>query len=287
MAGREKVALNSKFTQGTIIEDIRSDKYPEIRCKGIVISARCDLANDKLKQFHCLTALTLENWVYEVLFGAIVDELKKNVLGTIRKYCVAKELDFDTILEFGDSQAEEVLIKSAASKEIKQIELQISLWRKYSKLCESEVSREDKKKFLVREGKKQLKSKLHQLYNSAYPKYAFIPEKAFTKSCSSVNGIVVDLHDVKQIDIAHRDNILAYKYDYSIMKDVKERRVVNLSFFLNNENDFVIADSIIKSPWVEYVLQLFANSFTRIGVDNALDGEIEEYCEQLLKEKEE
>ena len=39
------------FTQGTIIEDIRSKKYPALKCKGIVISARCDLAQEKIKLF--------------------------------------------------------------------------------------------------------------------------------------------------------------------------------------------------------------------------------------------
>lgn len=41
--------MSDKFTQGTIIEYIRSTKYPEIKCQGIVISARCDLAQEKNK----------------------------------------------------------------------------------------------------------------------------------------------------------------------------------------------------------------------------------------------
>ena len=49
-------------------------------------------------------------------------------------------------------------------------------------------------------------------------------------------------------------------------------------------DDFIIADSVVESPWIEYILQLFANSFMRIGVDNALDDEIEEYCEKVMEE---
>ena len=40
--------MSDKFTQGTIIEYIRSTKYPEIKCQRIVISARCDLAQEKI-----------------------------------------------------------------------------------------------------------------------------------------------------------------------------------------------------------------------------------------------
>ena len=52
--------MSDKFTQGTIIEYIRSTKYPEIKCQGIVISARCDLAQEKINQFHCLSAGLLQ-----------------------------------------------------------------------------------------------------------------------------------------------------------------------------------------------------------------------------------
>lgn len=64
--------MSGKFTQGTIIEDIRSKKYPGIRCKGVVISARCDLEQDKIRQFHCLTALSMDDWIFEVLFKVII-----------------------------------------------------------------------------------------------------------------------------------------------------------------------------------------------------------------------
>ena len=44
-----------------------------------------------------------------------------------------------------------------------------------------------------------------------------------------------------------------------------------------------MADGIITSPWIEYILQLFAHSFIRIGVDNAFDYEIREYCNRIME----
>ena len=41
------------LTQGTIITGVRSDKYSNIRCNGVVISARCDLANCKISKIYC------------------------------------------------------------------------------------------------------------------------------------------------------------------------------------------------------------------------------------------
>lgn len=42
------------LTQGTIITGVRSDKYSNIRCNGVVISARCDLANCKISKIYYL-----------------------------------------------------------------------------------------------------------------------------------------------------------------------------------------------------------------------------------------
>ena len=35
--------------QGTVIYGMRSEKYPEKMCYAIIISARCDIANDKVR----------------------------------------------------------------------------------------------------------------------------------------------------------------------------------------------------------------------------------------------
>lgn len=57
---------------------------------------------------------------------------------------------------------------------------------------------------------------------------------------------------------------------------------INNYFFFDSDSDFVIAENVIVSPWIEYVLQMFANSFMRIGVDNALEYEIEDFCTEIL-----
>ena len=61
------------------------------------------------------------------------------------------------------------------------------------------------------------------------------------------------------------------------------KKEINKIFFFEDKDDFVIADSIIKSPWIEYVLQQFAYSFIRIGVDNANEYEAKEYCDNILE----
>ena len=67
--------------------------------------------------------------------------------------------------------------------------------------------------------KKIVENKLKALYNSSFPKFAFVPEKAYSDGKSSVKGLVVDLQDVIQFDIKVKDPILAYEYDYKVVND--------------------------------------------------------------------
>ena len=47
------------ITQGTIISGLRSSKY-KIETYGIIISARCDIANDKINKIYYLLILFSE-----------------------------------------------------------------------------------------------------------------------------------------------------------------------------------------------------------------------------------
>ena len=284
MSQRKKTKMKERFTQGTIIESMRSGKYPGIRCKGIVISARCDLAQNKIKYFHCLMALPLEDWFFEVLFNDILEEKKKELFGKIKRYAEENDLDFDSLINMGIDKVEYILTQCVGDnkKKSNDISIWISTWKTIEEFSCEKKDRNHKNVYLRNNAEKLVKSKMQQLYNSAYPKFAFVPVKAYSCNSSSVEGLVIDLQDIKQIDMNVKNDILDYKYDFSTYQgDRKEE--INKLFFFENESDFVMADGIITSPWIEYILQLFAHSFIRIGVDNAFDYEIREYCNRIME----
>lgn len=275
--------MSDKFTQGTIIQYVRSVKYPNIKCEGIIISARCDLAQDKINQFHCLSAMNIDDWIYEVLFENVVYERKSNNSGNIKKYCEQKDLDYDTLCGMTMDRVKKILMNSASNKEHKNIQKIIDERDNIDVLLKTKIGKKEKKEFLIK-NKKIVQSKLKALYNSSFPKFAFIPEKAYSSGTSNVEGLVVDLQDVIQLDIKVKEPILDYKYDYTLQKSQEMRDYINKYFFFESESDFVIAESVVNSPWIEYVLQMFSNSFIRIGVDNALEYEIEDYCTRIFME---
>ena len=48
--------------QGTVLFGLRSEKYPNSRCFGIIIKASCDIANCKVSKLYYLQAFSVKDW---------------------------------------------------------------------------------------------------------------------------------------------------------------------------------------------------------------------------------
>lgn len=277
--------MKIELTQGSIIADIRSEKYDNLRCKGIIISARCDFAQGKIKQFHYLSAMDIKDWIFEELYRTIVEECIKSEKGQIKKCAERYRLDFNTLESFGYEKMKDILKHHVSKKELASALESCEICERNEKLLVVK-DRKKQKEFLGEKAcKKKFISKVNALLCSAYPKFAFIPQKGYMDSESLVQGLVVDLQDIHQIDMKFKKGLLNSEYDYQLIKDEELRKELNGYFFFENEDDFIIIEGMVKSPWIEYILQMFAHSFIRIGVDNASQDEIEKFCNDFLKEE--
>ena len=59
----------------------------------------------------------------------------------------------------------------------------------------------------------------------------------------------------KRLDIAKKELLCQDEYDYKVEKSKEKREYINNYFFFDSDSDFVIAENVIVSPWIEYVLQ--------------------------------
>lgn len=277
--------MRTTLTQGSIIEDTRSEKYVNIRCKGIVITARCDIANRKVQNIHYLTALSIEDWLYEVFVPEILEKQRRNILGSIKGFASSHKLDYKTLIDMGYEKAAFVMESSTTKQREKEnVKLWVDAWRQCDSNISSVMTKEQKQVILKKHGTSNLKSKLTSLYNCNCPKYCFIPACAYTGDSSKTEGLVVDLQDIHQISMKESWDILDNKYDYKDIRDQEKREHINQKFFFEDEEDFVMIDCTVRPPWIERLLQEFTYLFSRIGLDNAEEEEIEAYCKELLGE---
>lgn len=71
--------------QGNVYYGFRSDKYPEVCCYAVIISARCDIANNKISKLYYLTAVDAKDWFctkagFDLVYAAAIKENLKNQL---------------------------------------------------------------------------------------------------------------------------------------------------------------------------------------------------------------
>lgn len=277
--------MKKTFTQGTIIEDIRSEKYKGVRCKGVVITARCDIANQKVYNIHYLSALEMKDWLKEVLVPEILKEKRDDVLSSIKQFAKTYRLDYKTLIDMGYDTALQVMESTATKAKEKQKAAEwVNEWKQQDELISRSLDDKEKQEILKKYGSKKLIKKLTPIYNYNYAKYCFIPKCAYAEEGSMTDGLVVDLQDICQMSMNTAQEIKEYKYDYELITDEDKRKEINERFFFEDQADFVIMDNVIESPWNERLLQEFSFMFARIGLDNADAEQIEEYCKEIVGE---
>ncbi len=87
--------------QGTILSGLRSDKYPGISCYGIVITASCDISNDKVSKLYFLIGVDAKRWFRtEYAYRQVYDAKIKQLFKPVEDLCRQFSLDADTIRSF-------------------------------------------------------------------------------------------------------------------------------------------------------------------------------------------
>lgn len=97
----------SKLDQGAIINGIRCDKYPDKKCDGIIITASCDIANEKVSKLYYIVGVEVDEWFTSAhgFYLAYNKSIEKKIDDNLEKY----GLDAKTILNFNRTEAERVI----------------------------------------------------------------------------------------------------------------------------------------------------------------------------------
>lgn len=250
--------------QGTLIYGLRSEKYPEQACYGIVISARCDIANCKIRRLYYLIAVDAEEWfISEAGFEIVI----KDVLnGARNSFCVeAKKngLDGATLLSFDIEQVRTVIYSELKGNKAEQ------LMDKYKQYCSCLCSTPEARRSKIKEiDSKKISRVLEEMNNGRNTHLYFLPEAAFRKDGLRSKGLVVDLQEIEAISIADIEAICRNEVDGLIL-DPESAKHYSRFCWIEGKECYTDIDGKIDSPWCEHLMQRFANGFVRIGLDGA------------------
>lgn len=312
-----------EITQGSIVTNIRSLKYPNFPCFGIVINARCDFAQDKIQNFYLLSALPIKQWINEVLVDEILANDVVNKRKKLLEFAKQNQVDIESFLEMNDDDFREKL-KKIEGLERKVIDKLVNLFKNWKNAASLLEKPQAEKKSEI--SSDRLINKLTPLFNGNVSNRCFIPKTGYSGNSinaiasriqeavniSSENsmlptevvealrsislqlhritpkesedgelteGMVVDLFDILALSMELKSPIEAGEYTRETMPD-KFRHL----FFFDSDEQQVHVNSIVSSPYIEYIMQHFSNAFVRIGVENASETQIQQFCEAIVNE---
>lgn len=252
-------------TQGLFVFGTKSSFYPGKACYGVIITARCDFAQNKIPNVHFVTAIPITEWVKTDLAVMAALEVRANVLNRLKKqYMVKHNLDPQICFELGPRKSEIILKSYESGKSLISISQEIEKWILADRIIAGLVPEAEVIQAMNTNpdfsGKK--KEKIDLVLSHRLNAYYFFTATGLT---GSVDGFVANFRDIQSMEMSHFNLLIEHKIDCKydeILQNNDLRRI----FFLNNKEDFAAYIDVIPSPEIEHLMQSFAFLYSRIGI---------------------
>lgn len=212
--------------QGTLLSNVRSTKYPGIRCFGIVITASCDIANTnenntKVSKLYYLVAVEVKKWLsVEAAYNLVYKEKKNNMLQKVNNCAEVCGLSAGELLRMDNTDADKVISGcGAGSKKIKQLNDSL---QNYALFCREGMSDNDRKEAIKKDMDTAVKF-LEKITKGETLHYYFLPEIAYNlEGGQKSRGLIVDLQEIESISIQDASRIPSPGIDRQLFSEYSE-----------------------------------------------------------------
>lgn len=274
----------NQFDQGTILYGVRSNKYPGTRCYGIIISASCDIAQEKVQKLYYLIAVDAKDWfqtnyAYLLVYAGKIKAEKNKFAETVK----TSKLDASYLQDFSRQELISIL-KSEVPNEKSRAKI-VNAYDKLKVFYAPEISK-DLIRNAIRVHHKPIEDFLEDVRKERILHYYYLPQVAYRNSGEKNKGLIVDLQEIDYLAIEDARRIEADGIDYlNLPSDTKHRERLQEQFWLEEKDDFVEIEGSIISPWREHLMQSFSHGFIRIGLDGASKTDFQDLVSSITEEK--
>ena len=241
------------ITQGSIFNFARSDDFT-CSALGMVISARCDLAQKKQEKFIYVPLAKAKDWIDTILVPKMTEELKKSTLGDLRNILKQNNESERAIDTFGPEYCIDLVEKT---KEKTRYNEKLNLLRKITACLDTE---EYDKTLIAR---KALTSRIDEVIANKVEGYFFIDQVIDYQNHEELGSYIAMLGEPRPI---HKNTALKISegLDHSlIIPGDSEYDSISKT---NGEMSYILCN--LKSPFIELALQRFSNLYSRIGIED-------------------
>jgi hypothetical protein len=256
----------SGLTQGTIFSAAVAEDYPGCRTHGLVITARCDVANDKVRTYNYVPIVTLDDWLHRDGRLILAERLHAETLGALKG--ALKDGGFSpSILETESPRSVlSTLFPPAAKvgKMAKARERFEDLCSRFELACLG-ISSDPSDAVCIRvaEAAPRLKDvMLSELVNQRLNGYYFL-------SCVDPDG-----EDIGYVALLREIQHMPRGLAHAVAEGLDTARLVEMCSsnpsmrgrLQIESKDLAMPIGLLSSPYIEHLMQSFSLLFGRIGV---------------------
>ena len=277
--------------QGTIYYGFRSEKYPEVPCYSVIISARCDIANEKISKLYYLTAVDAHEWFctangFFCAFDSHIASCRQNLKEKVESYGINTEV----LEKFDEQNAKIVLTSHLQGKDLQKALVEYdSLYSLIRPDMDYNARKIMLRDFDQKKKKNIISNFLYDISSGRKNHYHFIPRLAYSDTIEKTKGLIVDLQEIGILSLDEAKLIDSPGIDYQALlsnpRIKRKSKEFSERFWLETEEDYVYKEGQLQSPWCELLLQRFAMDFIRVGVDGASKPDFENLASNVGKEK--
>lgn len=251
----EKPVLG-KITQGTIFTAAAAENYPSAPVWGLCITARCDMEHEnKIRVFNYIPVVRYEDWLLEDGARLLIDRIGSDVLGSAKAFLTQNKKSDSVLDSYTPSQVAKMLFPEGGRFHEMAEKLEIIASAKKSATIPSKTLFS-----LIGMNKKLAGKLIKELWLNQLQGFYYINDVGETDHQSN-SGYVMLLREIHHIPRVIADEISrgCVLGEPSFKKNINQ--YLSCSAF-----DFSCAIGVLKSPWIEHLMQQFSIMFSRIGL---------------------
>ncbi|RDL14864.1 hypothetical protein DFO62_12760 [Serratia fonticola] len=237
------------LSQGTIFNCAYSKNYPYQEILGLVISARCDIANQrKVKFYNYIPAIPFEQWRDKESWELLKDQTYNSINKSVNELIIKSKFSIHNLTVYGYDRILEIIKKENRLKP-KEIDRLIDLKMKLDLLCSHR-----KYECIAKEFPRELSKIVDDIIKNKSSDYFFID------NLEGYGALIVNLREIRELDL----NVAKGLPNGINIDEIESYPGLNP----NVKNKFCSIVGQLKSPYIELLMQRFSNNFTRIGVND-------------------
>ena len=255
-----------KITQGSIFNGAKSRFYPDFKSiYGIIISPRCDIEQKKTPLYYFLPAVKMDDWMKVDFPPLYISALEKDVKNSLRN--ILKE----------DKESETILYKLKAAeveriirKHHPQLSPKIKEKLDVLKSIEAYYQGGSLETIISKDKSSVRKNIIDELIKHKNAGFYFIENK-------HENGFVIRMREISRIT---HDTL--FKLASGIEGQLTPEELSENDLRQLEENEIYMPLYVVRSPFIEHIMQHFLQLFNRIGVED-VSKEFTEKFTDLIK----